>query len=105
MFQSRHTARDHPVTNHPARLVESVQGTGASRQCDVPPLAIATAQLLQVLADPSVKIALPSIEDELAATPAHLPWTVNAGRRDDDALQALQAWERKPPHPSHHLNP
>jgi hypothetical protein len=71
----------------------------------VPPLAIATAQLLQVLADPSVKIALPSIEDELAATPAHLPWTVNAGRRDDGAVQALQAWERKPPHPSHQLNP
>jgi hypothetical protein len=45
----------------------------------VPPLVIATAQLLQVLDDSSVNIALPSIQDELAVTPAHLPWTVNAG--------------------------
>ena len=44
----------------------------------VPPLVIATAQLLQVLVDSSVNIALPSIQDELAVTPAHLPWTVNA---------------------------
>ncbi|MBZ9643511.1 hypothetical protein [Streptomyces sp. PSKA30] len=40
---------------------------------------IAPAPLLQVLDDPSVNIALPSIQDELSATPAHLPWTVNAG--------------------------
>jgi hypothetical protein len=39
----------------------------------VPPLVIATAQLLQVLDDSSVNIALPSIQDELAVTPAHLP--------------------------------
>jgi hypothetical protein len=74
----------------------------------VPPLAIATAQLPQVLADPSVNIELPRIQDELAATPVHLPWTVNAGRRDDGAVKALQAWqarERKPPHPRHQLNP
>jgi hypothetical protein len=32
----------------------------------VPPLVIATAQLLQVLDDSSVNIALPSIQDELA---------------------------------------
>ena len=44
----------------------------------VPPLVIATAQLLQVLGDSSVNIALPSIQDELTVTPAHLPWTVNA---------------------------
>jgi hypothetical protein len=44
----------------------------------VPPLVIATAQLLQVLDGSSVNIALPSIQDELAVTPAHLPWTANA---------------------------
>ncbi|MET7620634.1 hypothetical protein [Streptomyces sp. NPDC005408] len=34
---------------------------------------------MQVLDDySSVNIALPSIQDELAVTPAHLPWTVNA---------------------------
>ncbi|MFC9908773.1 hypothetical protein [Streptomyces sp. NPDC059862] len=44
----------------------------------VPPLVIAPAQLLQVLDDSSVNIALPRIQDELAVTPAHLRWTVNA---------------------------
>ncbi|MER5185735.1 hypothetical protein ABT009_47100 [Streptomyces sp. NPDC002896] len=39
---------------------------------------IAPAQLPQVLDDSSVNIALPSIQGELAVTPAHLPWTVNA---------------------------
>ncbi|MET9477544.1 hypothetical protein ACFYWN_19890 [Streptomyces sp. NPDC002917] len=43
----------------------------------VPPLVIAPAQLLQVLDDSSVNIALP-ILDELAVTPAYLPWAVNA---------------------------
>ncbi|WP_285439190.1 hypothetical protein [Streptomyces sp. ISL-100] len=38
---------------------------------------IAPAQPLQVLDDSSVHIALPSIQDELAVTPAHLPWPVN----------------------------
>ncbi|WP_020576703.1 hypothetical protein [Actinopolymorpha alba] len=42
------------------------------------PLVIATAQLLQVLDDSSVNIAQPSIQDELAVTPAHLPGPVNA---------------------------
>jgi hypothetical protein len=42
------------------------------------PLVIATARLLQVLDDSPVNIALPSIQDELAVTPAHLPRTVNA---------------------------
>jgi hypothetical protein len=41
----------------------------------VPPLVITTARLLHVLDDSSVNIALPSIQDELAVTPAHLPWT------------------------------
>ncbi|WP_326607132.1 hypothetical protein [Streptomyces sp. NBC_01800] len=43
----------------------------------VPPLVIAPAQLLQVLDDSSMNIALP-ILDELAVTPAHLPRAVNA---------------------------
>jgi hypothetical protein len=34
----------------------------------VPPLVITTARLLQVLDDPSVNIALPSIQDELPVT-------------------------------------
>ena len=34
----------------------------------VPPLVIATAQLLQVLDDSPVNIALPSIQDELVVT-------------------------------------
>ncbi|MCO6005385.1 hypothetical protein NE236_10350 [Actinoallomurus purpureus] len=38
----------------------------------VPPLLIVTARLLQVLDDPSVNIAVPSIQDELAATPAKI---------------------------------
>jgi hypothetical protein len=42
------------------------------------PLVIASARLLQVLDDSSVNIALPSIQDEHAVTPAHLPRTVNA---------------------------
>ncbi|GAA2346051.1 hypothetical protein SVIO_004720 [Streptomyces violaceusniger] len=41
----------------------------------VPPLVIAPAQLLRVLDDTSVNIALPSIQGGLADTPAHLPWT------------------------------
>ncbi|MFG2986427.1 hypothetical protein ACGFYQ_35135 [Streptomyces sp. NPDC048258] len=41
----------------------------------VPPLVIAPAQLPRVLDDSSVNIALPSIQDELAVTFAHLPWS------------------------------
>ena len=60
----------------------------------VPPLVIATAQLLQVLDDSSVNIALPSIQDELAVTPAHLPWTVNAQERppDDKSPGKMAGW-------------
>ncbi|MFI8390987.1 hypothetical protein [Streptomyces sp. NPDC085540] len=39
---------------------------------------IATARLPQVLDDSSWNIALPSVQDELAVTPARLPWTMNA---------------------------
>jgi hypothetical protein len=62
----------------------------------VPPLVNAIGQLLQVLDDSSVNMALPSIQDELAVTRAHLPWTVNAGWRDDGELQALQVREQHP---------
>ncbi|MFC7675968.1 MFS transporter [Mycolicibacterium sp. GCM10028919] len=44
----------------------------------VPLLAIATAQLMLVLDDSIVNIALPSIQAELEVLPAHLPWVVNA---------------------------
>ncbi|WP_309067533.1 MFS transporter [Microbacterium sp.] len=41
-------------------------------------LVIATAQLMLVLDDSIVNIALPDIQDELGITPVHLPWVVNA---------------------------
>ncbi|MET7861616.1 hypothetical protein ABZS81_31360 [Streptomyces sp. NPDC005318] len=44
----------------------------------VPPPVITPAQPLPVPDDSSVNIALPSIQAELAVTPAHLPWAVNA---------------------------
>ncbi|GAA2412453.1 hypothetical protein GCM10010191_22360 [Actinomadura vinacea] len=50
---------------------------------------IAAARLLRVLDDSSVTIALPSLQYELAVTPAHLS-TVNAGCRDDGELQVFR---------------
>ncbi|WP_309127915.1 MFS transporter [Microbacterium sp.] len=44
----------------------------------VPLLVIATAQLMLVLDDSIVNIALPSIQSELDVAPIHLPWVVNA---------------------------
>lgn len=44
----------------------------------VPLLVIATAQLMLVLDDSIVNIALPSIQQELDVQPVHLPWVVNA---------------------------
>jgi MFS family permease len=44
----------------------------------VPLLVIATAQLMLVLDDSIVNIALPSIQSELDVQPVHLPWVVNA---------------------------
>lgn len=43
----------------------------------VPLLVIATAQLMLVLDDSIVNIALPSIQDQLHVDPVHLPWIVN----------------------------
>lgn len=43
----------------------------------IPLLAIATAQLMLVLDDSIVNIALPSIQDRLGVDPVHLPWIVN----------------------------
>ncbi|WP_309130635.1 MFS transporter [Brevibacterium sp.] len=40
-------------------------------------LVIATAQLMLVLDDSIVNIALPSIQHELTVDPVHLPWVVN----------------------------
>ncbi|MGC5225074.1 MFS transporter [Micromonospora sp. DT81.3] len=40
-------------------------------------LVIATAQLMLVLDDSIVNIALPSIQQELDVAPVHLPWVVN----------------------------
>jgi len=44
----------------------------------IPLLVIATAQLMLVLDDSIVNIALPSIQEELGVAPVHLPWVVNA---------------------------
>lgn len=44
----------------------------------VPLLVIATAQLMLVLDDSIVNIALPSIQQELQVNAVHLPWIVNA---------------------------
>ncbi|KRE77798.1 MULTISPECIES: MFS transporter [unclassified Arthrobacter] len=44
----------------------------------VPLLVIATAQLMLVLDDSIVNIALPSIQQELRVSAVHLPWIVNA---------------------------
>lgn len=43
----------------------------------VPLLVIATAQLMLVLDDSIVNIALPSIQSQLGVDPVHLPWIVN----------------------------
>ncbi|WP_309066563.1 MFS transporter [Microbacterium sp.] len=43
----------------------------------VPLLVIATAQLMLVLDDSIVNIALPSIQRELDVHPVHLPWVIN----------------------------
>ncbi|WP_227873216.1 MFS transporter [Brachybacterium ginsengisoli] len=48
------------------------------RSAVVPLLVIATAQLMLVLDDSIVNIALPSIQSELGVEPVHLPWVVNA---------------------------
>ena len=44
----------------------------------IPLLVIATAQLMLVLDDSIVNIALPTIQRELGVDPVHLPWIVNA---------------------------
>ena len=43
------------------------------RRALIPLLVIATAQLMLVLDDSIVNIALPSIQQELAVDPVHLP--------------------------------
>lgn len=44
----------------------------------IPLLVIATAQLMLVLDDSIVNIALPNIQQELGVDPVYLPWIVNA---------------------------
>lgn len=52
--------------------------TGRTAGTLVPLLVIATSQLMLVLDDSIVNIALPSIQSELGVEPVHLPWIVNA---------------------------
>lgn len=51
--------------------------TGQHRRF-MPPLVIAISQLMLVLDDSIVNIALPNIQQELGVNPVHLPWIVNA---------------------------
>jgi EmrB/QacA subfamily drug resistance transporter len=53
-------------------------GKSAQERGLIPLLVIATAQLMLVLDDSIVNIALPSIQHELGVDPVHLPWIVNA---------------------------
>ncbi|MCX8455042.1 MFS transporter [Paenarthrobacter ureafaciens] len=53
-------------------------GKTGQRRGLVPLLVIATAQLMLVLDDSIVNIALPSIQQELGVSAVHLPWIVNA---------------------------
>ena len=55
----------------------SQTATGTRASTLLPLLVIATAQLMLVLDDSIVNIALPSIQRELAVDPVHLPWIVN----------------------------
>lgn len=50
----------------------------SQRTALIPLLVIATAQLMLVLDDSIVNIALPSIQDELGIDSVNLPWVVNA---------------------------
>ncbi|WP_219815394.1 MFS transporter [Arthrobacter sp. B0490] len=63
-------------------------------------LVIATAQLMIVLDDSIVNIALPSIQDQLRVDPVHLPWIVNGYILSFGALLLLggrmgDLWGRK----------
>lgn len=56
----------------------SPASSAAQQRGLIPLLVIATAQLMLVLVDSIVNIALPSIQQELGVDPVHLPWIVNA---------------------------
>jgi EmrB/QacA subfamily drug resistance transporter len=66
MRKFKNPARTSPVSSAPPQGVL------------IPLLVIATAQLMLVLDDSIVNIALPSIQQELGVDPVHLPWIVNA---------------------------
>jgi EmrB/QacA subfamily drug resistance transporter len=57
---------------------DGVTAETTQRRGIVPLLVIATAQLMLVLDDSIVNIALPSIQGELDVAAVHLPWVVNA---------------------------
>jgi MFS family permease len=60
-------------------MTESTKNpAGSTRSGLIPLLVIATAQLMLMLDDSIVTIALPSIASELEVQPVHLPWVVNA---------------------------
>ncbi|TDT82275.1 MFS transporter [Arthrobacter sp. AG258] len=64
-------------------------GKTGQRRGLVPLLVIATAQLMLVLDDSIVNIALPSIQQELGVNAVHLPWIVNAYNLTFGALLLL----------------
>jgi EmrB/QacA subfamily drug resistance transporter len=64
-----------PKSKNPART--SPTSSAPQQRALIPLLVIATAQLMLVLDDSIVNIALPSIQQELRVHPVHLPWIVN----------------------------
>jgi MFS family permease len=67
-FQGSLLSTSSHASNHPSPTRASL----------VPLLVIATTQLMVVLDDSIVNIALPSIQSELGVTPTLLPWVINA---------------------------
>lgn len=63
-----------------SEVVDAAVGKGGttSRALAASLLTIATAQLMLVLDDSVVNVALPSIQQELHGSPVHLSWVVNA---------------------------
>lgn len=58
-------------------FMSETAGQARQRSVVAPLLVIATAQLMLVLDDSIVNIALPSIQSALGVDPVHLPWIVN----------------------------
>uniref|UniRef100_UPI003F49A36C MFS transporter n=1 Tax=Paenarthrobacter nicotinovorans TaxID=29320 RepID=UPI003F49A36C len=67
---------DMPKPSNPSLI--SPASSASQQRGLMPLLVIAAAQLMLVLDDSIINIALPSIQHELSVDPVHLPWIVNA---------------------------